>query len=569
MRALRAALPLVAGLLLAAPSATAAPDDPWVAYTANSVVTKQGQPSAVILRFDPASGGLTEVSRNGAQGTLFRRPYDLAMSPDDGSLYVVDMGEFATPSRRTPDGRVIRVDPATGAQTLVAEGGGLVDPAGLTVAPDGTIYVLENVGVNGVPAVLRVDPASGSQTVVSSRPGGLLCYPFGIALDARGGLVVTDFGSFRTLLSCLRPYGSVVRIDPGSGAQSLLSSNGLSLGNLFLNPFGVAVGADGQVLVVNQRGAEGAIARINPLSGLQTALTPNNASDRLVTPQRLAFAPDGRLVVSDFALDDEEGGLVGVTLPGGAQQVLRRGRDLFNNPLGVAVVVNRAPRAALVVSSNRVAGGEQIRFSATGSSDPEGLPMRYDWDLDGDGLFELRDTSGAQATRAFASSTTFTPRVRASDPHGAQTVASLAEPVVVDAIPPVLSRFRSSPKRLAARGKRSPTRRRLAKALRFEFRASESATVRIGLQRALAGRRSRGRCVAPRRKLRRAKRCTRYRELTTLRRAVRPGPARIRFAGKIRGRAPRAGRYRAVAVATDDVGNRSKARRAGFKAVRR
>src|SRR5215208_2141071 len=76
-------------------AALAAPGDPWVAYVANSVVTKQSAPAPVILRADPATGGLAEISRNGSQGDLFRHPYDIAVAAD-GSLLVADMGAYAT-----------------------------------------------------------------------------------------------------------------------------------------------------------------------------------------------------------------------------------------------------------------------------------------------------------------------------------------------------------------------------------------------------------------------------------------------------------------------------------------
>src|SRR5215210_4891382 len=129
------AVPLLPG------SALAAPGDPWVVYVANSVVTKESAASPVVLRANPATGGLTEISRNGDQGDLFRHPYDIAVAAD-GSLLVADMGAYATPTDRTPDGRVIRVDPVSGRQSLVASGNLLVDPAGLTLAPDGLVYVV-------------------------------------------------------------------------------------------------------------------------------------------------------------------------------------------------------------------------------------------------------------------------------------------------------------------------------------------------------------------------------------------------------------------------------------------
>ena len=85
-------------------AAQAAPDDPWVAYVANSVVNRDGRPSPVILRVDPVTGETAEVSRNGAQGDLFRHPYDIAVAPGGGSLYVADMGEFASGPRPRPTG---------------------------------------------------------------------------------------------------------------------------------------------------------------------------------------------------------------------------------------------------------------------------------------------------------------------------------------------------------------------------------------------------------------------------------------------------------------------------------
>src|SRR4029078_8417356 len=152
-----AALFAVAALCLLPGTAFADPGDPWVAYVANSVVTKQSAPAPVILRADPSTGGLTEISRNGAQGDFFRHPYDIAVA-GDGSLLVADMGAFATSTDHTPDGRIIRVDPVTGAQSIVASGGHLVDPAGLAVAPNGLIYVVENVGTSGTPGVISVNP---------------------------------------------------------------------------------------------------------------------------------------------------------------------------------------------------------------------------------------------------------------------------------------------------------------------------------------------------------------------------------------------------------------------------
>ncbi len=228
---------LLVALAISPAAAQAAADDPWVAYVANRVVTKQGRQAAVILRADPASGALVVVSGNGAQGSLFVRPYDLAASPRGDALYVADMGEF-----EAADGRVIRVDPATGMQSLVASGGRLVDPSGIAVAPDGTLYVLENVGASGDPEVLRVNPSTGAQAVVTS--GDELCYPFGIAIEPAGSLVVTDSGSVSGGVDCENDAGAVVRVNAATGGQTIVSKRAEPWGLLIDKPFGVAVGPD-------------------------------------------------------------------------------------------------------------------------------------------------------------------------------------------------------------------------------------------------------------------------------------------------------------------------------------
>jgi sugar lactone lactonase YvrE len=568
-----AATIFLVALSLLTGTAQAAPDDPWVAYAVNSVVTRDGQQSAVLLRVNPATGALEEVSRNSsAQGTLFRHPYDVAVAPGGGSLYVVDMGEFAEGTTPAADGRVIRVDPASGAQTVVSAGGELVDPAGIAVAPDGTLFVVENVGVGPArdPAVVRIDPATGAQSVVTR--GGSLCYPFGIAVEPSGVLVVTDFGDLiiggQTQIDCPQNFGAVYRVNPGTGAQSVLSINQVpSPGNLLRGVFGAAVEPGGGILVVNQTGAQAAVASLNPANGEQTAVTPNSsAADAFELPQRVAVLPDGNLLVADYALNDLEGGLVLVERATGAARILRQG-TLFNNPLGVALVVNRAPAATINVVPNKVAGREWVTFDAAGSSDPEGLPLRYAWDLNGDGSFESSTGAVPRARSRFGSSTTLTPRVRVMDPHGGDTVAASASPLVVDAIRPVISGFRASTRRIAPSAGEAEAVP--AQAVRFRFRLSESARVRIAIQRGLAGRRKGRRCVAPGRARRGAKRCTRWRTITSLRRHTAPGPNSIRFAGKVRGRPLKPGRYRGLALATDSVGNMSRPRSAGFRVVAR
>jgi sugar lactone lactonase YvrE len=502
----------------------AAPADPWVAYVANSVVTKQSAPAPVILRADPATGGLTEISRNGPQGDYFRHPYDIAVA-SDGSLLVADMGAFATSTDHTADGRIIRVDPVTGRQSLVSSGNLLVDPAGLTIGPDGLIYVVENVGTLGTPSVLSVNPATGAQTVVTQ--GGQLCYPFGIAAEADGSLLVTNYGDFSddsTVVNCVFDFGALIRIDRATHDQTIVSRNAPEWGNLFRNPIGVTVAPGGRILIVNQNGGT-ALMAVDPETGVQDEETPNTTTDRVVVPQRPAVTPAGDVVLSDFTLDDQEGGVVSVDLPAGTQSVLRQDRHLFNNPLGVAVVVNRAPVAAVSATPTVVGPGRAVTFNASGSTDPEHQQLRYEWDLDGNGSFETPGGTSPTVTRAYSSSTTLTARVRVMDPHGASGVAGTA--VRVDAIRPLLTQLRVS-------------------GTSITYRLSEAARVTVKLQSRVGSRR--------------------WRSVRTLRQDGKAGKNRLRTKAKAHAARKRKKakkkrakkvRYRAEAVAVDVVGNRS------------
>jgi DNA-binding beta-propeller fold protein YncE len=555
MRRKRILFGLVLALTASTAPAKAAPDDPYLIYVANRQVAKGQSQWPVILRADAATGALSELSRNGRQGNLFVHPYDLAVE-HDGSLIVADMGQFASDDP-TPDGAIIRVDPRNGTQSLVSQGGALVDPAGVAVASDGALYVLENVGVGGLRGVIRIDPLTGAQTGVAR--GGELCNPFGIAFDPRGDLVVADYGTLvlsnRPIVECPRATGSLVRIERSTGRQAVLAE-----GNLLRNPLGIAIEPGGRILVANESvNAAAALVAVDPVSGEQSVVASNTGGDLFRLPERIALAPDGRLLVTDFELTDRFGGIVGVAPGDGAQTTGWQG-ELFNNPLGLAVVVNRPPTATLTASPATVAGGQPVRFDASGSGDPEGLSLRYDWDLDGDGAFERR-TLAPSLSRPYADSRALTAQVRVSDPHQASATASA--PLTVDATPPLVGAFAASARTLLGR---KPSRRRGAgsaaarprRATTFRYALSEPAAMAIRIERALPGRRVRGSCRAPgRRAVPRRARCTRRRLVVVLHQQAAAGANVLRFACRVHGKRLVSGHYRATAEAGDVVGNRS------------
>jgi Glycine rich protein len=105
---------------------------------------------------------------------------------------------------------------------------------------------------------------------------------------------------------------------------------------------------------------------------------------------------------------------------------------------------------------------------------------------------------------------------------------------------------------------------------RVRYRLSEAASAKFTVQRAARGRKRGKKCVPLTRRNRRARRCTRYRRLRgSFTHAGKAGLNSFRFTGRLRGKKLRPGRYRLTMVATDSAGNRSRAKRARFRIVRR
>jgi sugar lactone lactonase YvrE len=536
MRRTRVLVGPVLAALMAPGAALAAPADPYVIYSANNFAD-----GAVILRTDPAAGSLIEISRNGPQGALFEAPFDLAVEAD-GSLLVADMGQLCTPQqpRCADDGRIIRVDPLTGRQSLLAGGPPLVDPAGLAVAPNGDVYVADNFEADDGGAVIRIDPATGAKTLISE--GNLLDLPFGILVDRDGSLVVSN----RVVPTRCLPGlpGRLVRVQPGDGSQQLVSQGGL-----FRYPLGVALDGAGRIVFANECGPNGLLRVISEVT--QSPLTPNGDGDLLVTPERLALAPDGDFLVSDWSLGDGDGGIVKVDAETGVQSLVRQG-DLFNHPMGIAAVVNRPPTAALTPVRPVVAAGERVRLDASASRDAEGLRLAYEWDLDGNGVFEVGTGALSAATRTWRRDGRVTVGVRVNDPHGGRAVAQSV--VAVDGSIPRITDVRIGSKVLGvSRGSGAGVARRATerppRSTKLRFKLSESAMVRVELRRL--------RCRVPTRS---GRRCVRR----TLNKRGRPGANTLR----LRARGLRPGSYRLSVRARDAVGHEATQRKLRMRVVR-
>ena len=219
--------------------------------------------TASISVIDPATGVKTVISQGGLL-PFEHKTVGVAFSPD-GDVIVV---------HRT--GGLIRVNPATGVQSVQSQGGHFRDPWAITIDRNtGYIYVADSgydndrPQINEAGKIIRVDPASGGQEIIASGspchlfPAGVACqnttaagsylaHPYGIAIDytsVPATLVVADMGSFNG-------QGAIIRIQPvPGGAQELVWGPAsaspppqVAQSSRLACPMGVAVEPNGNIL---------------------------------------------------------------------------------------------------------------------------------------------------------------------------------------------------------------------------------------------------------------------------------------------------------------------------------
>jgi sugar lactone lactonase YvrE len=157
----------------------------------------------------------------------------------------------------TDGNRIIRIDPSLPSpenQTLVSSGGSLGSPGALAVEPDGTILV-GNSGGNQ--SLVRVNPVTGAQTDVPNSTG---C-PNGMAVEANGSILFAGSGG------CGQQ--GIFRITSAGTRTQLTSGDNLP------TPYGMAVDATGSIIVVDPSafGGQGGVVRVDPLTGAQTVIS--------------------------------------------------------------------------------------------------------------------------------------------------------------------------------------------------------------------------------------------------------------------------------------------------------
>jgi glucose/arabinose dehydrogenase len=85
---------------------------------------------------------------------------------------------------------------------------------------------------------------------------------------------------------------------------------------------------------------------------------------------------------------------------------------------------NQPPTAVMRVNPTSGPTPLTVNFDGTGSTDPEGGPLSYSWDLNGDGTFG--DATGSTASYTYATAAVYHPSLRVTDNQGATDTTSVA-----------------------------------------------------------------------------------------------------------------------------------------------
>jgi RHS repeat-associated protein len=285
-----------------------------------------GSQSGLVLHVDPtgfqsvvAGGGVELQDEVPGKQSLLGNVYALAVGPD-GSVYIGDV-TYCRLRRLAPDGIIHTVAgqnrvPLTISGCQHAGDGGpatassLDWPDGVAVAPDGTIYVAEGFGDTirriGPDGIVTTITAPGNRT--SSGDGGPVSQahffaPYGLAVGPDGSLYVVDAGG--STIRRIGPDGIVTTV-AGNGIAGD-SGDGDPATSASISPLGVAVSPDGVVYESNQHtiraiGPDGIIRAVagGPTSGFSGDGGPASLA-QLEGAWSLALAPDHSLLLVDVS----------------------------------------------------------------------------------------------------------------------------------------------------------------------------------------------------------------------------------------------------------------------------
>ncbi len=223
---------------------------------------------------------------------------------------------------------LMKIDPVTAERTDYPDGI-ICTSRGLAIGPNGDLFTTSNCAPAGV---YHIDPATGEQTLISAADGALSGGMADIAVGADSDLFVTVNTD---------TAGWITRVNPQSGAKSLVSSD-------FLSPFGIAVAANGDLFITDL--GDNTVSRLNPETGIKTTVAQGSLLANLYRAGGIAISDTGDLFVAsvDPEPDIETGMVVRVAPETGAQTLVSYGQLLVAGNTGITSIAVEANGNLLV-----------------------------------------------------------------------------------------------------------------------------------------------------------------------------------------------------------------------------
>ena len=242
------------------------------------------------------------------------------------------------------------------------------------------------------------------------------------------------------------------KMDSGTGAGNFANSvlNFMSRGGLGL--FGR--GALDEVAIYDRALSPASIAEHyasfgtnrRPVARFTMAPNPVKLGVAVTFDGSTSSDPDGTIVKYEWDLDGNGSYELnsgsnprvtrGYSTPGPVAVHLRVTDNLTgtDTETGTLNVGDQAPTGSFTVSPNPAVVDLPTTFNGSASSDQDGTIVKYEWDLDGDGTFELNTGTTPTATKTYAAPGTVNTRLRVTDDGGNVGIASLALAIGVSGV---------------------------------------------------------------------------------------------------------------------------------------